>query len=156
MSTQEEIITIKLCKNMQNKEGKPFKVGNVEKMLGGLTPEKFEAMHTYGVEIAKKVPVTLSASEVQEVFKDKDFQKELGLESEFCNEYWYVRREYEISKYFATRKDIQEEIIEIMIESLKAGVKDEYSEKIFKKDTTVDNVLKYIVDFDKIKEELGL
>lgn len=155
--TQEEVITLKLAKNIEAKEGKVMTIGSTSKKLGGLTDEQFTQMRAFGVEIAKQVGIEEDTDIVKECFADEEFQKELGLESEFCNEYWYIRREYEIAKYFAMKKDIFEEMLEMMNESLKEGVKDSFKKnKVYKMDLTVQELKNFVSDFDTIKEELGV
>ena len=157
-ATQEEIITLKIAKNMEAKNGKVMTIGSTSKKLGALTDEQFSKMRTFGIGVAKQVGIEENTDIIKETFADEDFQKELKIESEFCNEYWYIRREYDIAKYFAMKKDIFDEIVELMTESLKEGVQDSFKEnKVYKfVDITNDEIKDFIVDFDTIKEELGL
>lgn len=155
--TQEEVITLKLAKNVEARQGKIMTIGSTSKKLGGLTDEQFAQMREFGVEIAKQVGIEEDTDIVKECFADKEFQKELGLESEFCNEYWYIRREYEIAKYFAMKKEIFNEVLELMNDSLKEGVKDSFKKnKVYQMDLTVQELKEFVLDFETIKKELGV
>lgn len=158
-ATQEEVIAIKIAKNFESKNGKIMSIGSTSKRLGGLDDEKFKIMREFGIKIAKQVGIEESTDIVKDTFEDEDFQKELGIESKYCNEYWYVRREYDISKYFDMKKDMMEEILEIMLEGLKKGIEDNFKKGKFYKvdeDTEIKDLKEYILNFKNLKEELGL
>lgn len=158
-ATQEEIIAIKIAKNVEAKNGKIMSIGSTSKRMGGLDGEKFEKMRKFGIEVAKQVGIEESTDIVKDTFNDEEFQEELGIESQFCNEYWYVRREYDISKYFEMKKDMMEDILEIMLEGLKEGIEDNFKKgKIHKveEDTEIKDLKEYILNFKDLKKELGL
>ena len=156
-TTQEEVITLKLAKNIEAKDGKVMTIGSTSKKLGGLTDEQFSKMREFGVKIAKNVGIEEDTDIVKECFADEEFQKELGIDSEFCNEYWYIRREFEIAKYFAMKKDIFDDVLELMNSSLKEGIQDSFKKnKVYKIDLTVDELKEFVLDFETVKEELGL
>lgn len=155
--SQEHITCIKIAKNYECKNGKTISIGNTTKRLGGLNEEQFQCMRSFGIEVAKQVGIDENSEIVKEIFGDESFQEELNIDSKFCNEYWYVRREFEVAKYFALKKDIMDELLEIMVSELKEGIKDSFNEKkVYKLDITVDELKKFIVDYETLKKELGL
>lgn len=158
MSSQEEVITIKMAKNIEEVNGKIFTIGSTSKKIGGLNEEEVKEMRDFGIEIIKKGGFQEENSEViRACLEDEDFQKELGLESQYVPELWYIKREFDIARYFSTRKEIMDDILELMVETMHEGIKDPFKEgKVYKNDLTIKEVKDFIKNFDELKKELGI
>ena len=49
-ATQEEVITLKIAKNMEAKNGKVLTIGSTSKKLGALTDEQYIQMRAFGAD----------------------------------------------------------------------------------------------------------
>lgn len=155
--SQEEIITIKLGKNFQDKMGSEKTIGGISKRLGALSDEEFEEYRQKGVNLIKKESSLLTESfeVVKEVLEDEDFQEVLEIDSPFQAGLWHVRREHDIAKYFAGKEAIKTELLGMMKEAFKEGLKDNYGNE-YKFDTTIVELESFIKDFEELQKELGV
>lgn len=163
-NTQEEVVCIQLAKNHGDIHGQEKKIGSKKIVLGKLTEEQRKEFHNKAVDIIKKGGEELlnldGKTLIDEVLPQADIQAELGIDSEFVPQLWYIRRAYSIAKYFAQKDDATKNaLLEIFVQELHEGnIKESFGGKTtkYKLETTVEELLDLIEDFEELKDELGL